>query len=435
MSDPIPLPGPSELPQTGFEGGGDALAVGMHEDLRFSGLEGQLRTQWEKENGSPWTKDTQDRLILRQDFLDWQDGNMLEWKAGRRPPTLKSRTEAKFREVYPDDAVKYDAKEKVRVYRRMDDDIAVLRMRDAILRETNSEFGQSYSSGTRLRGEDWNRIHTRATIRAYRDLINTYPEKAKGYAAQDERMARMLQRGEVAEQRMKQGNRDALLIQAVETEGNPVAVEMGIDMYQAAVEDVVGQTEGQNAEAVLEGLTGQVSTSDVLDEVDREKIKKEKVAKILGAIGGAGEIFEENIDLETLLLAIIGQEVGDGHYGAGIHSEKEEDAENDPKGYIRGVFQEKKWKASLLRAGLMACSDHTIDESVEELREDWENVSAQDEIVEHLRLLAKDPAKCRKFVWGLYAGLGKPSIGAHIDSETSIEIVQMLAETHLCSRE
>lgn len=127
-----------------------------------------------------------------------------------------------------------------------------------------------------------------------------------------------------------------------------------------------------------------------------------------------------SVDAQTFIMALIGNDVGEGRYGASrLRSEKSSEA--DHPGAVISVALEKYrnkpgYIQELISTGLRYCnkSEGDLSSSI-----DLSNTIAE---------LALDPLLAKKFLWGVYNRLGQPALAGKMSSEQAQKIVKDLAD-------
>jgi lysozyme family protein len=164
-SDETPINAPGE----------DSLAEGLDADPRYKEIEEELKAKWQQENPNEENLSSNHQNYL----LGSQDPN------NANLPTLKTDAEALFKQRYPTDTKKYQAKERVRIYKNPNIDPAVVQQSQNILRATNLD--PEVRNATKISGGDsnesiWQKIHAREQLFGWEKFAREYPEKARAYA-------------------------------------------------------------------------------------------------------------------------------------------------------------------------------------------------------------------------------------------------------------
>ncbi len=183
-----------------------------------------------------------------------------------------------------------------------------------------------------------------------------------------------------------------------------------------AIEEIFYSSEKKNAKINDGNIIADESLQLLRSEaaLKAERYRKESLSETLGS---AAESVINMVDIETFLLAIIGQDVSKGRYGATESHNRSLEKENSTQEMFNSVLKEyPQYFINLARAGLHACREyHDAD------LEDPKKIGELSLLLESIKA---DPQKCRQFVWGMFNVLGRPSEAAKMQYDEASRLME-----------
>ncbi len=143
-------------------------------------IKDELKSNWEKTNGSIW----HDKTNLREDYLNFVYGDPTAPNRGEVPVTLEDRAKAELTRRFPDEDKRLKEAEKVKTYNSPYEDPAIRDATSLITTRTNldSEVVKAAQAGRSREWNDaWYRANNRLSFQGWGRFVDQYPEKAQAY--------------------------------------------------------------------------------------------------------------------------------------------------------------------------------------------------------------------------------------------------------------